>query len=252
MPSEVRDDPLKAQQIPTKTKLVLQAIPMFYVFLIHIWNGNAGLKCTFRAPKESHQVSIKSGAVPINMDCMLGFLLSYLSFLQEMLSWMMDIFSFLEWTEFQAEALLMNLLRSAWEPGDIWEPCGHSESLHVKKRKYSECIFWAGWLDGFYWTMSQSKDFCCVYSCSNFKRKNYSSLRKCFLWWRSCCSNNMSYTKAHNPIKHPSLKLKTCYKSLHNIALFSIAFSAACSVAKQRVATLLTWHAHQQHHNRRK
>ena len=49
------------------------------------------------------------------------------------------------------------------------------------------------------------------------------------------------HTNAHNPIKHPSLKLKTCYKSLHNIDLFSIAFSAACSVAKQRVATLLTW-----------
>ena len=125
MTSEVRDDPLKAQQIPTKTKLVLQTSPRFYLFLLHIWNGNAGLKCTFRAPKESHQVSIKSGAVPINMDCMLGFLLSYLSFLQEVLSWMMDIFAFLEWTEFQAEALLMNLLRSAWEPGDIWEPCGH-------------------------------------------------------------------------------------------------------------------------------
>ena len=54
------------------------------------------------------------------------------------------------------------------------------------------------------------------------------------------------------PIKHPSLKLKKkCYKSLHNIVLFSIAFSAACSVAKQRVATLLTCHAHGQYHNRR-
>lgn len=107
----------------------------------------------------------------------------------------------------------------------------------------------AGWILLNYVTI---KRLCCVYSCSNFKGKNYSSLHKCFLWWRSCCSNNMSYTKAHNPIKHPSLKLKTCYKSLHNIDLFSIAFSAACSVAKQRVATLLTWHAHEQHHNRRK
>ena len=38
-----------------------------------------------------------------------------------------------------------------------------------------EEIFWMyflGWLDGCYWTMSQSKDFCCVYSCSNFKRNN--------------------------------------------------------------------------------
>lgn len=41
----------------------------------------------------------------------------------------MDIFSFLEWTEFQAEALLMNLLRSAWEPGDVWEPCGQSSQM---------------------------------------------------------------------------------------------------------------------------
>ena len=34
--------------------------------------------------------------------------------------------------------------------------------------------------------------------------------------------------------------------------LLSIAFSAACSVAKQRVATLLTCHAHGQDDKRRK
>lgn len=217
---------------------------MFYVFLLHIWNGNAGLKCIYISRTEGvssgfHQkwcCSHKHG-----LHAWFPFVILKFSPRNVELNDGHFFFPRMDWVSgrsFADEPPTIRLgtrrhVRALWR-------------LRVTTCQEEE-IFWMyflGWLDGFYWTMSQSKDFCCVYSCSNFKLKNYSSLHKCFLWWRSCCSNNMSYTKAHNPIKHPSLKLKTCYKSLHNIDLFSIAFSAACSVAKQRVATLLTWHAH--------
>ena len=47
------------------------------------------------------------------------------------------------------------------------------------------------WMDSTELCHNQKKS---VYSCFNLKGKNYSSLHKCFLWWRSCCSNNMSFT----------------------------------------------------------